>query len=79
MTATRRYQTTPDIDDLVFRMQHSDDFSLRDQALPGILEALDINDSKIDQRTKLLSYGGISLMLGALLLAAYYLYSVVTP
>ncbi len=74
--ATRHYETGPDAADLAARMQHLGDAGLQQLAIPPLLEAIDINDSKVNQKAALLSYSGICLMLGTFFISLYYLYSV---
>jgi hypothetical protein len=61
--STRRFEIAPDIVSLATRSQTETEASLRASAVPGIIDALQINESKVGQKANLLFMSGTGLML----------------
>jgi cytochrome bd-type quinol oxidase subunit 2 len=74
--ATRRYETAPNLEALVSVMSENQDDFLRWMALPDVLEALEINESKVSEKAAYLFYAGASLLLGIVLFGGYYVWEI---
>jgi hypothetical protein len=72
--ATRRYETAPDLIALIALIRAGDDDFLRWNALPGIVGALDVNESKLGQKADLMFVGNLLLLGGILVVASYFIY-----
>ncbi|MGH2728972.1 MAG: hypothetical protein ACRDJI_00020 [Actinomycetota bacterium] len=72
--ATRRYETAPDLAALLALLRTGDDDFLRWNALPGIVGALDVNESKLGQKADLLFVGNLLLLGGIFVVAGYFIY-----
>lgn len=72
--AIRNYDLGPDIWALTDQMVAANDSDLKEDSLPSVLNALDVNEPKIDRKARLLSYSGILLLIGVLSAAAYSVY-----
>lgn len=71
---TRRYEVAPDIDQLLPQMPHLDDEALRWIALNGYVNALDVNESKVEQKADLTFYSGMTLLGAILIFGGYFIY-----
>lgn len=71
---TRKYEVAPDVDQLLSRMHHLDDQGLQWVALQGIVNALDVNESKVARKANFLFYSGAALLVAVLVLAGYFVY-----
>lgn len=76
--ATRHYELAPDIDDLWPAYSSASNDELRWAAFPGLLEARDINQPKVDQKAALLFWAGVSLLLGVLLFAGFFVWFILS-
>lgn len=72
--STRRYEVAPDVDRLVQQMQHLDDSALRWIALEGLVNALEVNESKVDKKAGYLFLSAIGLLGAILVFAAFFIY-----
>jgi hypothetical protein len=72
--STRRYEVAPDVDRLVQQMQHLDDDGLRWIALEGLINALEVNESKVDRKAGYLYLSAMGLLVSILLFAAFFIY-----
>lgn len=72
--ATRGYDFGPDIQAVADQMVISDDVDLKEDSLPSVLNAVDVNEPKMDQKARFLSYSGILLLIGVLAVAGYSVY-----
>ena len=71
---TRRYEVAPDIDQLLPQMPHLDDDALRWIALNGYVNALDVNESKIEQKADLTFYSGMCFLAAIVMFGGYFIY-----
>jgi hypothetical protein len=69
--ATRRYETAPDVEDLV-RFNHLSSDQIQWRALSDLLFALEVNESKMAQKSNLLFYSGLMLLVTVVLFGAYF-------
>ena len=74
---TRRYEVAPDIDQLLPQMPHLDDDALRWIALKGYVNALDVNESKVEQKADLTFYSGMTLLGAIVIFGGYFIYFLV--
>ena len=75
--ATRNYVVAPSLDDLVVLMDSDPSVNLRAVALPSILNALEVNEPKVNQKATWLSAAGALLLVAAILFVGQFVYSVV--
>ena len=75
--STRRYEVAPDLDPLIQQMQHLEDDGLRWIALEGLVNAVDVNESKVDAKAEHLFLSAVALLLAILTLAGYFIYLLV--
>ena len=72
--ATRNYEIAPRVEDLADSMDTSTESQLRDGALASIIEALAVNEPKVDQKARFLSAAGALLLVGAVLFGGNFIY-----
>jgi hypothetical protein len=77
--ATRHYEIAPEIDSLLQQMPNSDDELLKSAALPSLVNALDINEPKVNQKATMLYYSALALLGGIFLFATHFMYFVIDP
>jgi hypothetical protein len=75
--STRRYEVAPDIDPLVLQMQHLDDLALKWIALEGLMNAIEVNESKVGRKAGYLFASATGLLVAILVLASFFIYFLV--
>jgi hypothetical protein len=70
--ATRRYETGPDVEELI-PVRHISPEEMEWFVVPGLLFAIEVNESKIAQKSNFLFYAGLSLLATIVLFGAYFL------
>ena len=75
--STRRYEVAPDLDPLLQQMQHLDNDGLRWIALEGLVNAVEVNESKVDTKAQHLFSSAVALLVAILILAGRFIYSLV--
>ncbi len=71
---TRHYQLAPDVQDLWPAMASATEAELKWESFPDILEAIDINQPKLNQKATFLFWSGASLLIGAGLFAGFFIW-----
>ncbi len=75
--STRRYEIAPDLEPLVRQMQHLDDDGLRWIALEGLVNAVEVNESKMNAKAEHLFFSAVALLMAILVLAGFFIYSLI--
>lgn len=75
--STRRYEVAPDLEPLVQQMQHLDGDGLRWIALEGLVNAVEVNESKVNAKAEHLFSSAVALLMAILVLAGFFIYSLV--
>lgn len=70
--ATRKYETAPNPDALIAGLPEYEEEYLMWRALPDILTALEINESKVREKAAYLFYSGLGLLLAVVVFGSYY-------